>query len=194
MPYAADAAGALFAGAAAGMLVGDVVIGRWTSASLRSRLALPLYALLAVPYLAFVLRPGVVLATALVALASFGYAGTLAIQEQFIATVPDRLLGQGMGLAGSGMMTAQAVCAAIVGASAELATPALAMTAAGAVSLAVSLMLLARPWSAAPVPRARREAEATEAAPLGQPLVAVAIGQPLIVQRNRLAFHPQPRL
>ncbi len=168
VPYAGEAAGALFAGAAAGMLVGDVVIGRWTSPSLRSRLALPLYALLAVPYLAFVVRPGPVLATALVVVASFGYAGTLAIQERFVATVPDRLLGQGMGLAGSGMMSAQAVCAAIVGATAELSAPGIAMTAAGVASLAVSVALLARPWPAMPVPRASREAtEATEAAPLG---------------------------
>jgi MFS family permease len=142
VPYARNAAGAMFAAAAAGMLVGDIVIGRWTSPQWRSVLPLPLYALLAVPYLAFVLHPGPLLATALVAVASFGYAGTLVLQERFVAVVPDHLLGQGMGLANSGMMTGQAVCAAVVGAAAELATPATAMTMAAVASLAVSAVLL----------------------------------------------------
>jgi MFS family permease len=142
VPYAGNAAGALFAGAAGGMLVGDVVIGRWTGPALRSRLSLPLYALLAAPYLAFAFHPGPILATALVAVASFGYAGTLTLQERFVNTAPDHLLGQGMGLAGSGMMTGQAVCAMLVGFTAELTTVSVAMTATAAASLVASLLLL----------------------------------------------------
>ncbi len=152
VPYAGNAAGALFAGAAGGMLVGDVVIGRWTSPRQRSRLSVPLYALLAAPYLAFVFHPGPVLATALVAVASFGYAGTLTLQERFVATAPNHLLAQGMGLAGSGMMTGQAVCAMLVGVTAELTTVAIAMTATAVASLIASLAILAplRPSRPAP--------------------------------------------
>jgi MFS family permease len=147
VPYAGEAAGALFAAAAGGMLLGDLVIGRWTRPALRSRLGLPLYSLLAVPYLAFAVRPSPYLATALVAVASFGYAATLTLQERFLAVVPDELLGQGLGLAGSGMMTMQAVAAAAVGTVAELFTPGVAMALAAAGSLAASFALLARPGS-----------------------------------------------
>lgn len=143
VPYAGEAAGFLFAGAAAGMLVGDVVIGRFTSAAWRRRLPLPLYLLLAVPYLAFFLHPGPVLATALVAVASFGYAGTLTLQEHFVEVVPDRLLGQGMGLASSGMMTGQAIFALLVGIAAEWGSAATAMTLAGGLSVLSTLALLA---------------------------------------------------
>jgi hypothetical protein len=145
VPYAGNAGGALFAAAAGGMLLGDLVVGRWTSPALRARLGLPLYALLAVPYLAFALRPGVGIATALIAVASFGYGATLTIQERFLTVVPDELLGQALGLAGSGMMTMQAVAATAVGALAELTAPALAMTIAAVASLVTTVALLARP-------------------------------------------------
>ena len=164
VPYAGNAAGAMFAGAAAGMLIGDIVIGRWTTPRWRSVLGLPLYALLAIPYLAFVLHPGPVLATALVVVASFGYAGTLTVQERFVAVVPEDLLGQGMGLAGSGMLTAQAVCAALVGGAAELATPATAMTMAAVASLAVSLIVL---WPGSPTVHTRQSRDAVSSTPAG---------------------------
>jgi len=168
VPYAGNAAGAMFAAAAAGMLVGDVVVGRWTSPQWRAAFPLPLYTLLAVPYLGFVLQPGPVLATVLVAVASFGYAGTLALQERFVAVVPDHLLGQGMGLANSGMMTGQAVCAAVVGVAAELASPATAMTLAALASLAVSVVLL-WPLRRRPTPAVHtgQSQEDPQAAPAG---------------------------
>jgi hypothetical protein len=144
VPYAGNTGGVLFAAAAGGMLLGDLVIGRWTNPAVRARLGFPLYALLAVPYLAFALRPGLALATALVAVASFGYGGTLTIQERFLAILPNDLLGHALGLAGSGMMTMQAVAAAGLGLLAELTTPALAITIAAVSSLATSVALLAR--------------------------------------------------
>ncbi|SNY48948.1 Predicted arabinose efflux permease, MFS family [Paractinoplanes atraurantiacus] len=144
VPYAGDAAGALFLAAAAGMLAGDLVIGRWTAPARRAALGLPLYALLAVPYLAFPLRPGVAWAGVLVAVASFGYAATLTVQERFVAAVPGDLLAQGLGLAGSGMLTVQAVAAAGVGVVAELATPAAAITVAALGSLLSTVLLFRR--------------------------------------------------
>jgi hypothetical protein len=149
VPYAGTHAGALFTAAAASMLLGDLVIGRWTQPRARSRLGLPLYVLLATPYLAFALHPGLVMATVLVVLASFGYAGALTLQERLVAAVPEHLLGQAMGLAGSGQATGQAVSAVAVGAVAELTMPSVAMTLAAATSLLTTLALLARPWPAA---------------------------------------------
>jgi hypothetical protein len=98
--------------------------------------------LLAAPYLFFVLHPAPGVATILVAVASFGYAGTLGVQEQLVAAVPAEALGQGMGLAGSGMMTAQAARAAAVGGVAQLTNPGGAMSVAAIGSLAASVVLL----------------------------------------------------
>jgi MFS family permease len=144
VPYAGKAAGVLFLAAAAGMLIGDVVVGRWTGPARRATLGLPLSALLAMPYLAFALRPTVVWAAGLVALASFGYAATLTVQERFVAEVPGDLLAQGLGLAGSGMLTMQAIGATAVGTVAELVTPAVAMTVAALGSLVATGLLFGR--------------------------------------------------
>ncbi|MFI5935212.1 MFS transporter [Actinoplanes sp. NPDC051494] len=139
VPYAGDAAGVLFTAAAAGMLTGDLVVGRWVTPAVRARLGLPLYVLLAVPYLAFALRPGPMVAAGLVAVASIGYAATLTLQERFLAAVPRDLVGQGLGVAQSGMLTAQAVAATVIGSLAELATPAAAIVIAAVVSLGATL-------------------------------------------------------
>ncbi len=53
VPYAGDQAGLLFTAAAIGMMGGDFVVGRFVPADRRVRLVVPLYLLLAVPYLAF---------------------------------------------------------------------------------------------------------------------------------------------
>jgi hypothetical protein len=142
VPYAGRAAGALFVAAALGMLLGDITIGRFTGPQLRASLALPLYGLLALPYVAFAWRPGVVAAVALVAVASFGHAASLVAQERYVGVLPESLVGQGMGLASSGMMTAQALAAAAVGALAEMIEPGPAMAVAGIASLTATLTLL----------------------------------------------------
>nr|WP_296071336.1 hypothetical protein [uncultured Actinoplanes sp.] len=141
VPYARDAAGVLFVAAAAGMLLGDAVIGRWVPAAARERWSSPLQALLAVPYLLFVFRPALPLAVAAVFVASIGYAGTLGLQQRLVEGVPATLTGQAIGLEGSGRMTFQAIGATVVGAVAEGVGAAGAMTVAAAASLLVTLML-----------------------------------------------------
>lgn len=141
VPYAGPDAGVLFTAAAAGMLAGDLVIGRWASPALRGRLVLPLCVLLAVPYLAFAAHPATWTAAGLVTIASFGHAANLGLQESYVTALPERLLGQGLGLAGNGMMTAQALAAAVVGAAAGTRGPATAIAAAAAVSLLVTAAL-----------------------------------------------------
>jgi hypothetical protein len=106
-----------------------------------ARLILPLRLLLAAPYLVFLFRPGIVLAVVSVAVAPIGYAASLALQERFLAVVPEELRGQGLGLAGSGMMSAQALSATLVGLGAELSSPAMAMAGAAVGSLAVTAAL-----------------------------------------------------
>jgi MFS family permease len=144
VPYAGRNAGILFTAAAAGMLAGDTIIGRWTTARQRARLTSPLYALLAAPYLAFLARPGPIEAAALVAAASFGYAACLGVQERFLQVVPGRISGHALGFAGAGMMTAQAMAIACAGALADVLPAGTVMALAGATSLLTTGFLLPR--------------------------------------------------
>lgn len=143
VPYAGRNAGVLFTAAAAGMLAGDALIGRCTTAGQRTRLTLPLSALLAAPYLAFAARPAPIPAAMLVAAASFGYAACLGLQERFLQAVPSQISGHALGLAGAGMMTAQALAAACTGALADTLPAGTVMALAGAASLLATTLLLA---------------------------------------------------
>ena len=156
VPYAGPAAGVLFMAGAAGMLLGDLVVGRWVPATARERLTSPLQSLLAAPYLLFLLSPGPVTAAVAVFGASIGYAGTLGLQQRLLEVVPGELTGQAIGLEASGRMTFQAIGAALIGAVAEVTGAAIAMTVAGAASLLVNAALwspLRQNWTSAPVAR-----------------------------------------
>ena len=76
--YDSRHAGLLFGFAAAGMLVGDTLAGRFIPPKWRAKLGARMRVLLAAPYLVFALRPPVPLALAVVAVASVGYCGSLA--------------------------------------------------------------------------------------------------------------------
>jgi MFS family permease len=155
VPYAPSHAGLLFAFAAFGMLVGDMVTGRFLPAGWRPRLGPPLRLLLAAPYLVFALHPPLAAGLAAVTLASIGFAATLLLQERLMALTPDELSGHALGLHGSGMLTMQGVGAGVAGTVAELTSPAVAMTVMAAASVAVTLALapgLRTPLPAEPVP------------------------------------------
>ncbi|MFF6788813.1 MFS transporter [Streptomyces filamentosus] len=159
VPYAPDRAGLLFACAAVGMLAGDTVVGRFVPARLRSRLAAPLQALLAAPYLLFALGTGLpfAVAVAAVTVSAAGYAASLLYQERLLALVPDESSGHALGLHGSGMLACQGLAAALAGGLAQLASPATAMALLAAASLAVTAALTAGLSSAArPSPRTDR--------------------------------------
>ncbi len=141
VPYAAAAASALFIAAALGMLCGDLVVGRWVPDAWRVRLPNRLHLLLAAPYLLFLAHPPVWLATGAVAVASFGYAGTLGLQQRLITEVGDNLRGQALGLDSNGRMTMQAVAASLVGLVAEVTGAAGAMAVAAVASLGVTIVL-----------------------------------------------------
>lgn len=157
VPYAPAHAGGLFALAALGMLVGDLVVGRFVPARWRERLAAPLRLLLAVPYLVFALEPGLPLAAVAIVLASAGYAASLLLQERLVALTPPELRGHALGLHSSGMMTMQGVGAAVAGAVAQQTSPATAMAVMAAVSAAVTLALAPglRPAHVRPAHQAR---------------------------------------
>lgn len=141
--YAPEAAGTLYACGALGMFAGDLVVGRLVPPSLRPRLATPLRLLLAVPYLFFVLRPGVALSAVAVTLASVGFAASLVLQERLLSRTPDALTGQALGLHATGMAAMQGIGATLAGTLAQLTSPATAMTLMAAGSVAVTLTLAA---------------------------------------------------
>ncbi|MGJ5755807.1 putative MFS family arabinose efflux permease [Streptomyces puniciscabiei] len=141
--YAPKAAGTLYACGALGMFAGDLAVGRLVPAAVRPRLATPLRLLLAVPYLFFVLRPGVALSAVAVTVASVGFAASLVLQERLMALTPDDLTGQALGLHATGMAALQGAGAALAGTLAQLTSPASAMTLMAAASVTVTLTLAA---------------------------------------------------
>ncbi|MCU1538274.1 MAG: rane protein [Humibacillus sp.] len=120
VPYAGDQAGYLFAVTAAGMLLGDVVVGRFVPTAVRDRLIGPLRFLLAVPYLGFLLVPSLPYAALLGFVASAGYAASLPLQERLLAHTDPGMRGHVFGLQSTGLMTGQAVGALLGGATATL--------------------------------------------------------------------------
>ena len=148
VPYAEDRAGLLFAAGALGMMCGDLYVGRFLTAHGRRRTNTALRLLLAVPFLAFAAAPGIAVATVLVAVASAGYAASLAQQEWLVALTPPALRGQVLGAESSARMTTQGACAVMAGALADLVSTAPAMAVLGVASLLVSLVL-GRPLSRA---------------------------------------------
>lgn len=141
VPYSPHDAGLLFAFGAVGMLIGDIVAGRFLPSQWRERLTVPLCVLLAAPYLLFLLGPGLPITLVLVTVATFGYAAGLLLQERLIALTPDALSGQALGLHSSGMFTMQGVGAAVAGSVAELTSPTTGIVVTATASLTATLML-----------------------------------------------------
>jgi len=159
VPYAGDAAAALFVAGAAGMLVGDVMVGRVLDAAQRRASARWLRWWLAVPFLFFVLHPGLPLAALLAGCACLGYAATLAQQEVLVGLTPPDLSGQVLGAESAARATCQGLGALLAGAVAEGIEPGHAIAVLAAASVLVSAAL-ARPLARAirPRPEPRRPA------------------------------------
>jgi hypothetical protein len=149
VPYAAglgrgSAAGALLAAAAGGMLIGEFVVGRFVPPHLRERLTPWLALLLGVPLTAFVLRPGVVPAAIVLAVAATGFAYHLGLARRFLDAVPPAHRGQAFGLATTGTMTLQGLAMAAAGGLAEVLAPGTVMALAGVASVTATLTLWRR--------------------------------------------------
>jgi hypothetical protein len=132
------------------MLSGDLLVGRFLGPNGRGRLISPLRLLLATPYLLFALAMPIGAAAALVAIASIGYGSTLLLQERLLAVTPPELSGHALGLQSSGMLTMQAVGAAVAGALARQLPIGVTMTVLAVASTVVTLVLT--PALRAPVP------------------------------------------
>ncbi|WP_134102302.1 MFS transporter [Kribbella pratensis] len=146
VPYAGPRAGWLLAAGAAGMMSGDLTVGRFLTRKGRRVAARWLRFVLAVPFLGFAFQLPIAVLCVLVAVGSFGYSASLAQQEVLVDLTPAELRGQVLGLESALRGTTFGVVAILAGALADLTSAAPAMTAFAAASLIVSA-ILTRPLS-----------------------------------------------
>ncbi|MEV7616988.1 MFS transporter [Streptomyces sp. NPDC089799] len=146
LPYSPGHAGTLLAAGSAGMLLGDLTMGRLLTAERRRRCVLALRLLLALPCLLFALHPPLPVLTVAVFVSATGFAATLPLQEQLLALTPEGVRGQVQGVESAGRMTWQGIGAAAAGGLAQYAGPGTAITVLAALSatVTVSAALVAR--------------------------------------------------
>jgi predicted MFS family arabinose efflux permease len=149
VPYAGSlglppsAASPLLAATPAGMLLGDVIVGRFCRPAARRRLAFPLAAFMGVPLLALALRPPLPVTAVIMFACGFGFAYVLGVQQAFLDSLPDRLRGQAFGLNSTGMMTGQGFLPPVAGGLAAAVAAGPAMAVAGAATILAALLLRA---------------------------------------------------
>ncbi len=136
-----SAAAPLLAAVPIGMLIGDVLIGRFCRSATRQRLTFPLAMLLGMPLLALIFSPPLPLAAAALLASGLGYGYQLGIQQAFLDSLPPRLRGQGFGLNSTGAMGGQGLIPPAAGALAALLGAGPAIGAAGAALLVTALAL-----------------------------------------------------
>lgn len=146
VPYGhGSVAGYLFAAGASGMILGDLVVGRFVGRFVpddrRDGLINALRLLLAAPYVVFLVAPPAALAVVLVFVASVGYAASLPLQERLIWHTDPAIQGQTMGLFSQGMMVWQALGALIGGSVASYLRPDHAIGVMAVASQLVSALL-----------------------------------------------------
>lgn len=147
VPYAGSlglptsAASPLLAATPAGMLLGDVIVGRFCRPSVRQRLAFPLAVAMGMPLLTLAFRPPSPIAGAVLFGCGFGFAYALGIQQAFLDSLPARLRGQAFGLNSTGTMTGQGLIPPVAGGLALAFGADGAMAAAGAATILAALLL-----------------------------------------------------
>ena len=137
----ASAAGPLLAAVPAGMLLGELLVGRFCTPGVRTRLAFPLVAAMGAPLLALPFRPPQVLAGLALFACGSCFAYQLGIQQAFLASLPEQRRGQGFGLNSTGAMGGQGLIPVAAGALAGTLGAASAMAIAGAVTILAALAL-----------------------------------------------------
>jgi len=147
IPFGGHAAGYLLAVTAAGMLAGDILVGRVLPVAARTWLVEPLRFLLAAPYVVFLLHPPLPAALALGFLASAGYAASLPLQERLLAHAGAGVRGQVLGLYSTAVTAMQGIAAVLAGLLAQRlggghAGAATAIGVFGCASLAVTVALI----------------------------------------------------
>jgi MFS family permease len=136
--------GVLLAAVPLGLAVGAAVVGRWAPVR-QVRRMLPMAALLPVPLLALALDPPWPVAAVLFAVSGAFQAYLVPLMGTFTVLAPEQLRGRLNGVAGAGFSLISALSYVVVGAVADLTTPATAVALAAGVTLLV-LAPLRRRW------------------------------------------------
>ncbi|MGD9695087.1 MAG: MFS transporter [Thermoleophilia bacterium] len=169
IPFAADRgaspglAAVVLAALPAGMIAGDLLVGRLLRPATRERLVGPLLAVLALPLVPFALGPPVGAMAALLFASGAGCAYTLGLQRPFLDALPGGDRGLAFGLLSAGLMTVQGVGPLVLGAATELVPVGVVIAGAGAAILVTALPL--RAAGAAPGDRSASAAARRRAAP-----------------------------
>jgi hypothetical protein len=133
--------GVLLAATSAGMLVGDVVIGRAFAPATRERLVLPLLLLMGAPSITLVLDLPYLAVVAVYVITGVGSAYLLGLQRRFLEAVPSDLQGQGFALLNTTSMTIQGVGPLVFGVFAEFLPVGVAIALTGVSSVITTLLL-----------------------------------------------------
>ncbi|GAA1682760.1 MFS transporter [Kribbella yunnanensis] len=141
------AAGALFTGYAAGTVLGELVVARFTP-SLRRRLVVPLLLASQLPAIAFLAKPSVPVAAVLLAVAGAGYAFNQAVDPMILEAADPAYRGRLFTVQTSGLMAIQGVSIALAGVVGSFVAPNLTIAAAGVCGTVVTLMIARRALAA----------------------------------------------
>ncbi|MFI6678799.1 MFS transporter [Kribbella sp. NPDC050470] len=137
---AASAAGALFTGYAAGTVLGELVVARFTP-STRRRLVVPLVLASQLPAIAFLATPSIPLAAVLLAVSGAGYAFNQAIDPMILATVEPSYRGRLFTIQTSGLMAIQGLSIALGGLVGTFLKPSLTIALSGILGTTITLLI-----------------------------------------------------
>lgn len=155
-PYADEigappaALGLLLCAMAAGHIGAELFVGSALSPRNRSRIVLPVAAVGLLPLLVYVVRPGLPLAVAALALAGAGAAYVIGLDQWFVDAVPRELRGRAMTLLTAGLMTVQGFGMALAGLAAEFFPVHQVVAGSGIIGTVCTLLLVAEVRRTAP--------------------------------------------
>ncbi|WP_436536578.1 MFS transporter [Actinoplanes sp. HUAS TT8] len=133
--YPPGSAGALMAALPVGMLLGDLVVGRWVRPATRERLSRPLILLAGGPLILLATGIPVGVALAVLLLSGTGAAYQLGLQRPLLDATPEPRRGQMFALLSTGLMTLQGVSPVVLGAFAQVSSTGTAIAVAGAATM-----------------------------------------------------------
>ncbi|MEU0159882.1 MFS transporter [Streptomyces sp. NPDC006261] len=155
-PYAAEigagpaALGLLLCAMAVGHVGAELFVGSALRPRTRSRIVLPVAAVGLLPLVVYVVRPGLPLALAVLALAGMGAAYVIGLDQWFVDAVPPELRGRAMTLLTAGLMTIQGTGMALAGLAAEFFPVHHVVAGSGIIGTAVALLVVAEVRRTAP--------------------------------------------
>ncbi|WP_433168029.1 MFS transporter [Kribbella sp. CA-247076] len=136
----AASAGALFTGYAAGTVLGELVVARFTP-SVRRRLVVPLLIASQVPAIAFLATPPVAVAAVLLAVSGAGYAFNQAIDPMILAAADPAYRGRLFTVQTSGLMAIQGLSIALAGLIGTFVRPHLTIACSGILGTTIVLLI-----------------------------------------------------